>query len=109
MGTMERIECGKSYEVKEWLSEGYVELLKRAETITGEEADRLGWKTAAKLLLLREQYLSKINSQYSQHCGCNKGLGSVKGYHGCGHPFTVPDRNQHDFSKAVQKEFEAEL
>jgi len=50
--------------VKEWVLAGYVELLKRTETITEEEAERSGWKTAAKLLLLREKYLSTIASQY---------------------------------------------
>jgi hypothetical protein len=44
MGTMEKVECGKTYKVKEWLLDGYVELLvlKRPETITEKEAERLG-------------------------------------------------------------------
>jgi hypothetical protein len=123
MGTVEKIECGKNYEVKEWVLDGYVELLRRDETLTDQEAERLGWKTAAKLLLLREQYLSStISSHYSptisQSCGgcgdCNGALyrlcNSYGSYYSCGQQgTTLPDRSQHDFRKAVQKELETEL
>jgi hypothetical protein len=119
MGTMEKIECGKAYEVKEWLLDGYIELLKRPETITEEEAERLGWKTAAKLLLLREQYLSTISSTFAgQLCGrCNERCGGTfyrqcriySVTHQCAQQFALPDRNQYDFATAVQKELDAGL
>jgi len=119
MGTFEKIECGKSYQAKEMLLEGYTELLKRTETITAEEAKRLGWETAAKLLLLREEYItsqySNLNRQYCARCRgscagslykvCSSGYG---GYTAC--TIAIPtDRKQHDFTNAIQKEFEAEL
>jgi hypothetical protein len=66
MGPIDKIERGRSYNVKKWEMEGYIELLKRAETVTNEEAERLGWKTAAKLLRLREQYLASITSQWTR-------------------------------------------
>jgi hypothetical protein len=122
MGTVEKIECGKNYEVKEWVLDGYVELLRRDETLTDQEAERLGWKTAAKLLLLREQYLSStISSHYSpiisqscERCGrCNGDLyrrcEDYGSYYRCGQQITLPDRSLHDFRKAVQKELETEL
>jgi len=126
MGTMKKIKCGKTYEVKEWVLAGYVELLKRTETITEEEAERLGWKTAAKLLLLREQYLSTIASQYLALIGESRGecdrcastpyggggfVGAFgRGYETCAPKVkTLPDRNQHDFKTAVQKELDAGL
>jgi hypothetical protein len=123
VGTVEKIECGKNYEVKEWVLDGYVELLRRDETLTDQEAERLGWKTAAKLLLLREQYLSStISSHYSsiisQSCGrcgnCDGALhrrcSSYGSYYPCGQQgTTLPDRSQHDFKEAVQKELETEL
>jgi hypothetical protein len=121
MGTIEKIECGKSYDVKEMLLEGYVELLKRAETISDEEAERLGWKTASKLHLLREQYLSAVTAQHLAFnnitCGrcstkCGGGLyilcSIYRDYNSCS-ILPVPDRNEHDFTEAIRKEFQVEL
>ena len=97
------------------LLEGYVELLKRDETISDEEGERLGWKTASKLHFLREQYISNQYSTISsQVCGgCHGQCGGqlykhcgLSGYYGLG---TLADRNQHDFAEVVRKEFAAEL
>lgn len=116
IGTIEKIEYGKAYAVKEWVLDGYVELLKRSETITEQEAERLGWKTAAKLLLLREQYISDQHSAISNWTcgGCQQCKSPpqiyctpYRTYYPC--PQQVTDRNQHDFTKAVQKEFGTEL
>jgi len=123
MGTIEKMECGKSYQVQEMLLGGYAELLKRTETITAEEAERLGWRTAAKLLLLREEYLSTtITSQHSsisRTCGqCGSQCGGTQlqkycndygRYYPCGEQISLSDRNQHDFTNAIRKEFKAEL
>jgi len=120
MGSIDKIERGRSYNVKEWEMDGYVELLKRAETVTNEEVERLGWKTATKLLLLREQYLASITSQWSTENGptCMKcrnsscrgqfyrTCNSYGGYHGCAQQFT--SRDQYDFITAVKQELGAE-
>jgi hypothetical protein len=119
IGSIEKIECGKSYDVKEMLLEGYIELLKRDETISDEEGERLGWKTASKLHFLREQYISGQYSTFviSQTCaGCGRQCGG-RLYRSCcqygGYyphtQVTLADRNQHDFTEVVQKEFAAEL
>jgi hypothetical protein len=118
MGAIDKIGCGKSYEVKEMLLDGYVELLKRTGTITDEEAERLGWKTAAKLLLLREEYLSTVTPNVmSQECGrCGLKCGGDL-YMSCGSGYgghtqvmiTPPDRKKHDFTDALRKEFGSEL
>jgi hypothetical protein len=116
MEPIDKIEHGRSYNVKKWEMEGYVELLKRAETITNEEAERLGWKTAAKLLILREQYLASITSQWPTQngptcmtCGDSSCRGQFYrtcddygGYHACTQQFT--SRDQYDFATAVKKE-----
>ena len=119
VGPIDKIERGKSYDVNTWELEGYVELLKRTETITNEEAERLGWKTAAKLLLLREQYLNSQwptgnNGLACSRCGSSSCRGqyyrtcnSYGGYHLCGQQFT--SRDQYDFTAAVKKEFEFEF
>ena len=116
MGAIDKIECGKSYEVKEMLLDGYVELLKRTGTITDEEAERLGWKTAAKLLLLREEYLFTRTPNASQVCGrCGGKCGGDlymscgRGYGGYTQVTTPPDRKKHDFTYALRKEFGSEL
>lgn len=118
MPTIEKIECAKSFEVKGWLFDGYMELLKRDETITDDEAERLGWKTATKLVRLREQFLvtSKPTTPTLPtpcgNCGCSGYMNSVGYCQNCGHSnkFNVkPDREGHDFTEGVRKEFEAEL
>jgi hypothetical protein len=120
MGSIEKIEYARCFDLKEWLLEGYTELLKRAMTITNDEAERLGWKTAAKLLLLREQYLLTVDPAYT--CGgCGGNSCAVPGnlytactprYGGsylCGKRINEPNRDQHDFTTALRKEFEVEL
>jgi hypothetical protein len=116
MGDVEKVECGRNFEVKEWVSEGYVGLLKRTGTkqtgtITDEEAERLGWKTAAKLLRLREQL--------SLTCQTCNGTGHENHHFGiqvacrpCSSSGQVtagftPHRQQ-TYTEAVQKEFQTD-
>jgi len=109
MGTIKKIECARSFEVKGWLLEGYIELLKRAETITYEEAECLGWQTTAKLLLLREKYLSTINTQIVTCGGCRGQSCSLYTFCDRGRNYSksqqVTDRNQHNFTYDVKQEF----
>lgn len=93
MGTIKKIECAKG-----WLSEGYNELLKRAETVAYEEAECLGWQTAAKLLLLREKYLFTINGKIVTCGGCRGQSCS---------PYTLCDWNRGHYSR--RQEFGDEL
>ena len=114
-GPIDKIERGKHYDVNQWVMEGYVELLKRAETITNEEAEYLGWKTAAKLLLVREQYLASIMSQWSNgnpptsnscnSCGSRYYCG-ICGSNGGYRKFT--SRDQYDFTTTVKRVLEIE-
>lgn len=123
LGSIEKVEYGKSYQVKEWLMEGYIELLRRAETLTDEESERLGWRTAAKLLLLREQYLSTILNQWAGSgdilCGnCGQMCANRQyryrycaphgRYYG-GYIHSQTNRHSHDFAEAIRKELEVEL
>jgi hypothetical protein len=120
MGAIEKIECARNFEVKRWLLDGYIELLKRAETITDEESERLGWRTAAKLLRLREQFLlpdsgvmatlcnycsrTCTTSGYCNDCGLMTSIQNVRAT-----PSSPTNRANHDFTKGVEKEFQEEL
>jgi hypothetical protein len=116
MAAIEKIECARRFDVKGWLLGGYIELLKRAETITDDEAERLGWKTATKLVRLREQFLisnqptTPTISTTCAVCGNSRYMkaGGFRKYCDC-NIVTISDRERHDFTEAVQKEFETEL
>jgi hypothetical protein len=123
MGEIEMIEFGRSFDVKEWWLEGYGSLLKRGKTITDEEAERLGWKIAAKLLRLREQFASTLTGTLAvgEVCTwCNRtGLadshqcGRCCGY-GVGMAGIIPRyqgamlRIKEGHTEAVEKEFQME-
>lgn len=110
MGIIEKVECARSFDVKDWLSEGYVEFLRRPETITREEAERLGWQTAAKLLLLREKYLSTINSQISTCGGCGRKSCALYTYCRWSNEYHVNNKEGNfTYSYDVQREFGDEL
>jgi hypothetical protein len=117
LSSLDKIECGRSYDVPEWLSEGYVELVRRQDGITDEEAERLGWKTTAKLFRVRELLfprnhvsvggaceachgtgLQALRSRYCSSCD-GDGLSRVN-LHG---------HAQQNFTEAVQKEFSADM
>jgi len=117
MGPIDKIDHGRGYNVKTWEMEGYIELLKRAKTITDEEAERLGWKPAAILLRLREQYLASIASLDGSTSTCVKCHSSscpnqlyrycnTYSYHACTQQST--NRDLYDFVTAVKKELGAE-
>jgi len=130
MGTVEKIECGRKYEIKEWVLEGYITLLRRPEIASDEEAERLGWKTVAKLYRLRDACLSISQSESpnlaSQCCQCGRDFGGDSTYYcsykscrfycnSCSPPITatrittVPRRADYDFTKAVKMGFPEEL
>ncbi|KIM83731.1 hypothetical protein PILCRDRAFT_69082, partial [Piloderma croceum F 1598] len=127
MGEIEMIEFGTSFDVKEWRLEGYDSLLKRGKTITDEEAERLGWKIAAKLLRLRERFASTLigtlavgeactlcnqtgravpgqnSSQCSRCCGLGVGVaGIISRYQ------NAVSRIREGHTEAVEKEFQME-
>ena len=118
MGLFEKVECGRNFDVKEWLLDGYVGLLKRAETITDEEAKRLGWQTAVKLLRLRERVNRRELANGEACRDCNQtGLrqsGRVLCEFCAGHgrgiaQVTLQNRPQRNFTEIVQIEFQTEL
>jgi len=97
MTTFVKIECGRTYEVKKWLLDGYVELVKRGKAITDEEAQLLGWSTTARLLRLREQFLRLAVNSTCRTCGDD-----VSG-------FNLQDLPKPKVAAAVQKEFQKDL
>jgi hypothetical protein len=52
----DKIMLAKECKVRQWLIDGYVELVVRQRIISVEEAEVLGWETAARLLRVREEY-----------------------------------------------------
>lgn len=55
MDPVSRVELARKYRVKEWLIAGYRDLVKRSASISMEESERLGWRTAIQLYQLREE------------------------------------------------------
>jgi len=119
MGDMGMIECGRNFDVKEWWLEGYVGLLNRGETITDEEAERLGWKIAARLLRLRERFAFTRCLAVGEFCTlCNRTglLQNVRcarcaGY-GVGVTGITPSWQSNvreSIPEAVEKEFQTEV
>jgi hypothetical protein len=118
MGPVEKIECGRKFEMKEWLLDGLVGLLVRPESITDEEAEHLGWKTAAKLLRLREHQLklprSPAPGEICKVCDGNgdDGLTTLCKYcngYGSGVSRFTPQTPPPNFTEVVQEEFRTEL
>jgi hypothetical protein len=57
---IERVQFGIECQVKEWLFEGYKQLVEGGISI--DQEGRLGWKTTSKLFRIREQYLQAMKS-----------------------------------------------
>jgi len=120
MEAVEKIACARRFEVKEWFLDGCVELLKRVETITNEEAERLGLGTAVKLLRLREKYLQAPAVRHPtlcKFCSIYNKPGNIKLIYQSRCPrcsiqenlHEPPDRKQHDFTSAIREEFQADV
>lgn len=129
METVQKIECGRKYEIKEWVLEGYIALLRRSEIASDEEAERLGWKTVVKLYRLRDECFSTSQSESDnledRCCHCDSDFRDDSNYY-CWHKscryccnschpssatrFTVvPCCAEYDFTEAVKKGFREEL
>lgn len=124
MGTVEKIECARRFEIKEWLLEGFNELLQRADPITDEEAEHLGWKTVAKVARLRERHLIEGQLPADLIChDCRDTLGNKDIYcklfycSACALRRSITLRigagtapwKHHDFTEVVRDEFQEEL
>jgi hypothetical protein len=58
MEAIERIVCAKEYFVADWLRTGYVALAQRAQKITPEEAEQIGWRSALFACHVREEAIT---------------------------------------------------
>jgi len=54
LSAIDKVLYGEEFNATRWLSEGYEALVKDEATISNDDAARLGWKTAARLLRVRE-------------------------------------------------------
>ncbi|KAJ7288882.1 hypothetical protein C8J57DRAFT_1495141 [Mycena rebaudengoi] len=57
IGSAERIQLARQYDVANWLRMGCIALAQRHETLSPEEAEKVGWKTAFQLCWVREKAL----------------------------------------------------
>jgi hypothetical protein len=64
LSAIDKVLLGKEYKVPCWLPGGYEELVKDPATISNEDAKKLGWKTAARLLRVRDMHAKS----YSRDC-----------------------------------------
>ncbi|KAK7024961.1 hypothetical protein R3P38DRAFT_2951956 [Favolaschia claudopus] len=69
ISSVQRIVLARKYEVASWLRRGYLELAQSAESISEEEGELLGWKTAFRLIQARERTLS-VRPMNCPSCGC---------------------------------------
>ncbi|KAK7024963.1 hypothetical protein R3P38DRAFT_2951969 [Favolaschia claudopus] len=74
LSSCQRIMLARQYHIVTWLRRGYSELVERAETISEDEAEILGWKTTCRLFQARERApnarcLSDARAPYSDRNG----------------------------------------
>ncbi|KAK7462362.1 hypothetical protein VKT23_007963 [Stygiomarasmius scandens] len=70
----QRILLGRKYRISEWLRSGYVDLVKQPETLSVEDAEKIGYLTAVRILILRETHRKNykglpagLTTRYSNH------------------------------------------
>ncbi|KAK0459180.1 uncharacterized protein EV420DRAFT_307115 [Desarmillaria tabescens] len=56
---VERVVLAKSYSISPWLRTGYLSLVKRVQSLSAEEAEQIGFKSAIQIYQLREDALVK--------------------------------------------------
>jgi hypothetical protein len=115
ISAVDKVLLGRECSVTEWVIDGYLVMTKASYSIAQEDAGRLGWETAFRLLRVREEFLMKMADKQQTHvCGdqtrtlvgycntCKKTISST----------TRPledDLQQHDFMASLRYEFGAEL
>jgi hypothetical protein len=117
LSTMNKILLARECNVVDWLLSGYQEIIRRPAhaCIELEEAERLGWETAFRLLKVREAFLVNVTKKkWSHRCRgqerdlrsrcdtCNQWVNNN----------TTPIREelrQHDFTESIRDEFAVEL
>lgn len=89
ISTVDKIILARDCKVAEWLLSGYNELAKRSETISLDEAARLGWEATVRIFQVREEV--KFPLDFKGHVSC------------------AAQREQQDFMVAIRRTFAAEL
>ena len=115
MSAVDKILLGRECSVTEWVVNGYLVMAKASFSIDEEDARRLGWETAFRVLRVREEFLVKMAKKQQTHvCGdqtrnllgycntCKKTIPSAS------RPL-VEDLREHDFIGNLRQEFMAEL
>ncbi|KAK7472380.1 hypothetical protein VKT23_000496 [Stygiomarasmius scandens] len=59
------IELGRKYSVSQWLRNGYMELVKRFDTLTREEVKVIGCSSSIGVFRVREEMAKRFQSAYS--------------------------------------------
>jgi hypothetical protein len=67
MGGVEQVLLGNEYRVPDWVIRGYNNLVRKRETLSIEDAKRLGWEETTRLLRIRDQHRVQPSRCYC-HC-----------------------------------------
>ena len=60
LSSLKKIELGTEHSIQPWLLEGYTEFVKRSETISVEDEDKLGQSRTSNLFRVRHRRLEKL-------------------------------------------------
>ncbi|KAJ7812026.1 hypothetical protein B0H14DRAFT_3879861 [Mycena olivaceomarginata] len=66
---VERILLARQYDVVAWLRKGYIDLARRKQCISQEEAKKIGWETAFRICEAREAAITRKCDDYSYFLG----------------------------------------
>jgi hypothetical protein len=106
MKAADKIRLGREYDVIDWLLSGYREFVQQPATLSLEDAERIGFETAFRLLRVREKFLIDANESKRQCCACSPPVSSrcedqLSGLMGA--------RVRHDLNGGIRTEFAREL
>lgn len=67
VGPLDKVVLAREYNIRDWLLPSLKELAVRPEPITPEEASRMGFETAWKLVSVRERVVSKSKQGHNHY------------------------------------------
>jgi hypothetical protein len=105
MKAADKVRLGREYDVIDWLLDGYREFVQQPATLSLEDAERIGFETAFRLLRVREKFL--IDANESNRRQCSPPACSDR----CGDPLSglMGARMRHDLNGGIRTEFAREL
>ncbi|KAK7024957.1 hypothetical protein R3P38DRAFT_1055576 [Favolaschia claudopus] len=78
IGSVQRVMLARQYDIAPWLRDAYMDLARRKQTMSPEEAQIVGWETAYRLGLAREKALDTRLTDVQRELGYVQG--ELEGY-----------------------------